>query len=101
MSLLAFSILSSWKIHVYRTAYVTLEGSLVFVFYQLCESEAMALGGLAVALIVADTLLRRLILPLALLSGKESVTHMFFHTFLYVWEMYNMIKVSTYLAFPL
>ena len=31
----------------------------------------MALGGLAVAFIVADTLLRRLILPLALLSGKE------------------------------
>ena len=62
----------------------------------------MALGGLAVALIVADTLLRRLILPLALLSGKESVMHsMFFHTFLYVWEMYNMIKISAYLAFPL
>ena len=55
----------------------------------------MALGGLAVALIVADTLLRRLILPLALLSGKESVIRMFFHTFLYVWEMYNMIKIST------
>ena len=39
----------------------------------------MALGGVAVALIVADTLLRRLLLPLALLSGKETVTHVFLH----------------------
>ena len=53
-----------------------LEGSPVFVFYQYVrEREAMTLGGVAVALIVVDTLLRRLILPLTLLSGKKSITH--------------------------
>lgn len=53
---------------------------LTFVFYcAVCERVAMALGGVAVALIVADTLLRRLLLPLALLSGKETVTHVFLH----------------------
>ena len=42
---------------------------------RVSESKAMPLGGLTVSLIVVDALLRRLILPLVLLSGENNIAH--------------------------